>query len=483
MIAFTKPLESRVVRAALILITILFSIGVSWGVHYHVTSAQSGSYSMDLVFDYNWDGWQCSGSFGNCNFLCNAASAGRGCYVDTCLGGYEENPPGNLGNINHKEYVCNYYPPACTGDSSCAANTCSDSTCSDSCGNVYNGTMNCVVCDAAMGSACNVNACGVGGGTVQCNGSCSGAVVGTNAGSACTSQPNTCGDTSSGTLQCDGSCSASPPAVVDVCPSDPGIQCSVSECSLACVWNAGSACISSANACGDTSTGIVPCWGGCTASLPAVFDACPSTPGEQCNVSECSSLCAWNEGVACNVNACGVAGGTIQCDGSCSGSTPATVDACPLDAGTQCNISECSPVCDPNEGASCTRTNSCSLSNTGSIQCDGSCSVSAPSDLNCPARLQPPPLTISSDRIYVGRGDMVQISWNAGTNSAFDCSVFGPNFGPFDFVPSIDGSTGSEPSAPINAKSQFTILCVDPPYGTRYMSSTIVETTGTMEEL
>lgn len=549
MISFVQIFKSRRMQLFLSIMAIVVSVGFAWGVHNHVTSAQSGYYQMDMIADYNWDGWACSGAWGNCNFLCNATNAGRWCEANTCLGTYEYDSEGNLGNIQHQEFVCNYYPPACTADSSCAANTCSDSTCSDSCGNVYTGTKNCAVCSPSMGTACNVNACGVAGGTVQCNGSCSGATPWTNAGTACTSPANSCGETTTGTYTCGGNCSASAPAVVDACPSasDPGTQCSASQCTVAascnlvdtytsevfwgdiafgncvetnncagkcaggdtngcvatycddahsyhftqfsCICGApapspqqGQPCTSAPNSCGVTMSGTIQYDGSCSASTPAVVDACPSTPLIQCSVSECVSLCASNQGSPCNVNACGVAGGTVQCDSSCSGATPPVVDACPANPFTQCSVSECVPVCAANEGASCTRTNSCSESNTGTIQCDGLCSVSAPPDTNCPTPLQPPPLTITADRTQVSRGDIVQISWNAGTIAPFNCSVYGPNFGPFNFNPSVDGSTGTEPSDPINAKSEFTIVCVDPPYGTRYMSSTFVETTGLIEE-
>ncbi len=234
MISFLKmavPLTPTLVRRLLIVFSVFFAMGIVLFSHSQVTNAQL-TYQMDLWHWSNWDGFVCSGGWGNCNFLCNAANAGRGCETHTCLATYEYDSEGNLGNIRREDWVCNTYGTACTLDHSCAANTCNDSTCvgtnADCSTVVLDGTLDCgPVCDANMGSACNVNACGAAGGTIQCNGSCSG-------------------------------------------------------------------------------------------GTPAVVDACPTDPGDQCNLSECS-VCVPNTGEECNFNACGVAGGTVECGGSCSG--------------------------------------------------------------------------------------------------------------------------------------------------------------------
>jgi hypothetical protein len=67
-------------------------------------------------------------------------------------------------------------------------------------------------------------------------------------GNACSSSANACGQTSSGTIQCNGSCSASP-------PSNPP--------------NYGTSCTSAPNSCGQTNTGTYQCDGSCSATTPS----------------------------------------------------------------------------------------------------------------------------------------------------------------------------------------------------------------------
>ena len=95
-------------------------------------------------------------------------------------------------------------------------------------------------------------------------------------------------------------------------------------------------------------------------SVPGSQDSGESpTPG--------TPTCVGNEGSACNCGACGC-GGTIQCDGSCSGSnpTPSNHDSsCGSCGGTiQCD-GACSVSTPPNFGQSC--------GNCGTIACDSSC--------------------------------------------------------------------------------------------------------------
>lgn len=73
-------------------------------------------------------------------------------------------------------------------------------------------------------------------------------------GNSCTSTANACGQTSTGTIQCNGSCSATPPA------NPP---------------NYGNSCTSSANACGQTNTGTITCDGSCSATTPS-DSSCPT---------------------------------------------------------------------------------------------------------------------------------------------------------------------------------------------------------------
>ena len=72
-----------------------------------------------------------------------------------------------------------------------------------------------------------------------------------------------------------------------------------------CAAGYGNACTSSANSCGQTNSGTIQCNGSCSASTPAN----PAGYGNACTSA---------------ANACGqTSSGTIQCDGSCSASTPA----------------------------------------------------------------------------------------------------------------------------------------------------------------
>ncbi|MFZ1074902.1 MAG: hypothetical protein WAN50_00820 [Minisyncoccia bacterium] len=80
---------------------------------------------------------------------------------------------------------------------------------------------------------------------------------------------------------------------------------------VACAAGNGSTCTSAANSCGQTNTGTVQCDGTCSASTPAN----PSGYGNACTSA---------------ANACGQTNtGTVQCDGTCSASTPSD-SSCPL---------------------------------------------------------------------------------------------------------------------------------------------------------
>jgi hypothetical protein len=122
-----------------------------------------------------------------------------------------------------------------------------------------------------------------------------------------------------------------------------------------CKPNAGASCTSDvANNCGQKNTGTINCDGTCSASTPPD----PAGLGDSCNPA----------------NSCGQTNsGVIRCDGTCSVSPPANP---------------------PNLGASCTAANNCGTTNTGTIQCDASgntsCSAKAPPDLaDCSCPLPP----------------------------------------------------------------------------------------------
>ena len=90
-----------------------------------------------------------------------------------------------------------------------------------------------------------------------------------NQGTSCTSAPNSCGMVNGGgTIQCNGSCSASVPSdslctVTTVTPP-------TTTDTNTCVSNAGQACTSAANSCGMTgSGGTVQCNGSCSSAVPS----------------------------------------------------------------------------------------------------------------------------------------------------------------------------------------------------------------------
>jgi hypothetical protein len=96
----------------------------------------------------------------------------------------------------------------------------------------------------------------------------------------------------------------------------------------------------------------------------------------------------------------------------------------------------------------------------------------------------PPTLSIDSDRQRVRIGDTVDITWDTNTTANINCSIFGPNFGPIAFNPSIAGVEDGGPveSQPITAKSEFVISCTDT-LGAKTMQSVLVETEAQIEEI
>lgn len=127
---------------------------------------------------------------------------------------------------------------------------------------------------------------------------------------------------------------------------------------------------SASTACANFNTSYtcnsVSLGGGCSGadySWP-VNNLCTSLcPSGQCSGGSCVPACVANQGEDCNVNACETAGGTVNCDGTCSGSTPAT----PYTVGNACTSA----------------ANNCEATNTGMINnsCTGACSASAPTNV------------------------------------------------------------------------------------------------------
>lgn len=126
---------------------------------------------------------------------------------------------------------------------------------------------------------------------------------------------------------------------------------------------------------------------GCVSSTSTESGACSrSTSGQSCGTNlvcssgSCVTSCVPSQGQACNVNACGQAGGIIQCNGSCSGSTPAT----PYTLGQSCTSSpnacgatngtiadSCSGTCTPPSNPSTCSNN---VGETG-YQCPSGCTA------------------------------------------------------------------------------------------------------------
>lgn len=93
-----------------------------------------------------------------------------------------------------------------------------------------------------------------------------------------------------------------------------------------------------------------------------------------------------------------------------------------------------------------------------------------------------PRITIVSDRIQVRRGETATLNWNTTATYRMNCTVAGPGVTePFD--PSVNGPTGSRVTQPINAKSVYTLTCVEPITNTTFKSEVTVETVGEVEEI
>jgi len=115
---------------------------------------------------------------------------------------------------------------------------------------------------------------------VACNNGVTASIAGaeescaSNQGASCTSAPNSCGMVNGGgTIQCNGSCSASVPSdsqcpVTTVTP--PANTGTGTNTNNNCVSNAGSACTSAPNICGMTNnSGTIQCNGSCNAGVPS----------------------------------------------------------------------------------------------------------------------------------------------------------------------------------------------------------------------
>jgi hypothetical protein len=93
----------------------------------------------------------------------------------------------------------------------------------------------------------------------------------------------------------------------------------------------------------------------------------------------------------------------------------------------------------------------------------------------------PPPnpgLNITANRTQVRSGETVTLTWTAGVAYPLNCRVFGPGV---NVNPS--GTSGTQASQPITAKSEFTFECIEPITGTVFKDTVIVEAQGVIEEI
>ncbi len=209
----------------------------------------------------------------------------------------------------------------------------------------------------------------------------------------------------------------------------------------------------SANACGQTNTGIIEN-GVCTASAPANppgyggactgVNSCGQSYPDQTtctfvktpymgNTFWCTSG-GYTIGADGNCYTCTTTNpgaGTIQCNGSCSGATP------PLPSGY---------------GSACTSTaNACGQTNSGTITCSGSCNASAPSNSSCPSTTA----TLTASPNPVAYGARSTLTW--GSANATICTAGGPWSNASSPLGPSSGLTD-----PLTTDTTFTFQCTGP---------------------
>ncbi|GEM_PF-5572503 len=189
----------------------------------------------------------------------------------------------------------------------------------------------------------------------------------------------------------------------ETCPADS------SSCSYASACSQTGTQTNTFYICGSPTTG-------CVRQTSTEFGGCSrNTNGQSCGTNlacsngSCVSTCVSNIGQSCNINACGTAGGTVQCNGSCSGSTPAT----PYTVGASCNrnacggtgtvTDQCTGACSASaptlySGACKSLANNLGETNSGSItnQCTGACSATAPADASISIVASPATATVNN---------------------------------------------------------------------------------------
>ncbi len=257
-------------------------------------------------------------------------------------------------------------------------------------------------------------------------------------GSACDSPfTNACGEPGSGYVQCDGSCDAVVPPETDVCPGDPGLQCTVGECSPMCVPSVGAAC-SASNSCGMTNHGSVQCDGSCSVGPPsdALCNPCVPTVGALCSAS----------------NSCGMTGyGSIQCDGSCPAVAPSDSFCASVCSNGSPGPYPACPICTPDPSCAAgtcigdTCYDSCSNAYSGTMFCGGGPSAPAPNLL----------VNSSNGPISVTAGTNLNITWG-NVADATSCSGTGTGWTGTKTI------TGGSDTIPATLTSTYTITCTGP---------------------
>ncbi len=93
----------------------------------------------------------------------------------------------------------------------------------------------------------------------------------------------------------------------------------------------------------------------------------------------------------------------------------------------------------------------------------------------------PPPdpgLNLTADRYRVKQGETITLTWSTAATYPMNCRVYGPGV---DRNPS--GTSGTEGSGPINAKSLFTFSCTEPVTNTTFTDSVNIEVVAELEEI
>ena len=267
--------------------------------------------------------------------------------------------------VNDPQTSCLTLTPAraCDGGKSCAGQF-PDAGCGCGARNVGQPCGMCggtITCDGSCSLETPPNhgqGCSTCGGTIQCGGACS-APNPPNLGLSCDS----CG----GTVKCDGTCSVpNPPGYGQPCGRCNGVTKCDGTCSVVEPPNLGAMC----GACG----GTVRCDGSCSADSPE-----PRPCGRCGGMVQCDGACSIP--TPPNLEApCGQCGGLVKCDGSCSVPTPGDLGQPCGRCGGRVLCGGCSVPTPQNWGDSCGRCG-------GTIQCNGSCSVPTPSDFGQPCNV------------------------------------------------------------------------------------------------